>query len=148
MVLTVLDTAPSDPAAPTTAEITAGTNVTGSKTAEELTRIAGFEPSPGVLNAGGYAGPKSSTLVGETTYPLAELEWLADTGSSTIKTFVDDEGTDKWFVFSHEGTGSGNPTVVVPGSIAVFHENLQRNTPHTFKISVTHDPPVRGTQAA
>jgi hypothetical protein len=143
----MLASAPAVLAAPTQAEITAGTDLVGSTTTEELRDIRGFVPSGANLSTKGYSSNKAGSIVGAVSYPLAELEWMLDDVSSVIDTAIV-EGTKVWLVFMREGQAATNSCEVFPATIAAKFPSYEDDVVHTFVGQFSHDVPVDGVQAA
>lgn len=142
-----LSTIPATPTAPTQAELTAGTDLVGTKQAEELADIQGFEPAPSSVPTPGYAGAVTGNVAGELTYPDAVLSFYKDSASSTIYSALA-TGTTGWIFLGQDGLGSGEEGELFPIEVVSRIRRKARNAPNIFDVTMTTDAPYECTQAA
>jgi hypothetical protein len=143
----LLTTLPSTPTAPTQAEIAAGTNLVGTKQAEELVDIQGFEAAPTSLPTPGYAGPLTGQVSGELTYPDGVLSWYKDSASSTIYSLMVVD-LDAFIFIAQDGLGSGEEGQLFPVLVADRNRRKARNAPNIFDVTMNTGVPYECVQAA
>ena len=138
---------PSDPNAPTQAELGGGTDLVGTAQAEELVEIRGFEVQTSSIPTPGFAGTLVGNVAGEQTYPDSTLSFYKDDTSETIYTALA-SGNTGWVFLGMDGLGSGEESLLFPSTVASRVRRPARNAPHIFDVNFAIDVPFEGTQAA
>ena len=142
-----LTSLPSDPDAPTQAELTAGTALVGTSQAEELVEIRGFEIQTSTLPTPGYASNVVGNVSGEQSYPDSTLSFYWDDTTQTIYTALA-PGNSGWVYIAFDGLGSGNEALGFPATVASRVRRPARNAPHIFDVNFAVSAPYNATQAA
>ena len=148
MAAALLTSAPSNTAAPTQAEITAGTDLVGSSTTEELLTVDGFRVNVETVPAGGLSSLIQGSLTGPSTFQASSMTWRADDTSTTIFTAVAESATTQYILLMPQGQSSGNRSYHFPVTIDNLDEPITPGVPHTFVASFSVAGRTRGTQAA
>lgn len=142
-----LTTVPADPAAPTGAEITAGTDLIGSSQLEELQGIQGWEIQPSTIATPGYASTKVGNIAGDETYPDSSLSFYKDSNSEIIYTAMV-AGTEGWMAFMRDGSATGEECELFPATISSRSRRPARSEAHIFDVNFSIAAPYDGVLAA
>lgn len=142
-----LASAPSSLAAPTQAELAAGVDLVGTKQAEELVEINGFEKQNNSIPTPGFAGLEVGNVAGEQTYPDSDMEWYKDDTSETIYDTVVD-GAVGYVALCYDGLGDTLESEIYEVTVASRTRIPARNAAHRFRANFAISAPVLGTQAA
>lgn len=145
VVIKWLTSLPTDPNAPTQAELNAGTDLIGTAQAEELVEIRGFEVQTSSIPTPGYSGTLVGNVAGEQTYPDSTLAFYKDDASSTIYTALA-SGNTGWVYIMMDGQGSGLEALGFPATVASRVRRPARNAPHIFDVNFAIDVPYEATQ--
>ncbi|MEM9611161.1 MAG: hypothetical protein AAGA99_27390 [Actinomycetota bacterium] len=141
-----LATAPSNLAAPTQAEITAGTRLTPSVRA-----IEGFDLNVADLDTADLSDDFDKTGNGAASAPSSSVTlYRDDDGTAAILTAMA-EDTVGYLVFAYDGLASAKESIIWPVQVKVHnHRNLQAmNEAPTVVVQLgLQGSPTIGTQAA
>jgi len=145
-----LTTAPADPAAPTQAEITAGTDiVTGaSADGEVLADLDGWSTSTSDISVPDAGSLNTGTIKGDRALGQASLTYYLDTDSLTIHNLLaeDEEATVVLMPF---GEGAGEVCTVVNVRVNQNEPDYQvGNNGATFTVTFSKSLQTEGVQAA
>lgn len=98
----------SNKAAPTTAECTAGTDLTG-----DINTWNGWSVSSATVDTPDLASTFTSQIEGDTTAPSSSVTMYRDEGSSDVRALLP-RGTDGFMCIPWDGNASGNLMDVFP----------------------------------
>lgn len=143
----LLSSAPSDLAAPTQAELSAGVDLVGTTSAEELYDIQGWEVEPTSYPTPGFASLEVGNVAGPQNYPDSSLAWYKDTVSATIYTAVAAE-TEGYVVLMLDGQAATEESELFVISIASRVRDKALDAAHGYRANMTISAPTYGTQAA
>lgn len=134
-------------AAPTQAEIAAGTELVGDDNSEAMVEIIGFQVQNNTIATPSYASLTVGNVAGQQTVPDSAMEWYKDDTDETIYSAVA-AGTTGWIILMHDGIGAGEESEVWPVSVSTRPRLPQQNAAHRFRANYATGAPIYGTQAA
>ena len=140
----------SDPVsftAPTQAELTGGVDQVGSKQAEELVELTGFELQTSTIPTPGMAGLQTGNVGGEQLYPDSSMVHYKDDTSSTIYS-ANAQGNEFTLYLMLDGQASGEEAEGFPTTVLSRPRGKAAKTGHKFTTNVAIDVPYDATQAA
>lgn len=134
---------PANLAAPSVANIAAGTNLIGSSQGEGLGQINGFEVQPGTIPTPDYSGRVVSTVPGDVTIPDSSMSFYMDTTVRVIYNalIVDAPGV---FGFFFDGTAATKESRLYVATITSKDRSFSRDEGHMFTIGISPSAPVIG----
>lgn len=138
---------PTDPNAPTQAELTAGVSLVGTKQTEELVEINGYELQTSTIPTPGMAGLATGNVGGEQTYPDSSIMVYKDDTSELIYA-SQTQGTTGFYYLSLDGLGSGEESEGFPVTVLSRPRAKAAKTGHKFTVNTSVDVPYDATQAA
>ena len=142
-----LTTEPTDPNAPTQTELSAGVDVMGSKQAEELVVMNGWEVQTSTIPTPGLSGLETGNVGGEQTYPDSSMEIYKDDTSATIYSALT-KGTTGFMAIMMDGQSSGEECELFPVTVLSRVRQKAGQTGHKFTVNFALDVPYEATQAA
>ncbi|MEM9611146.1 MAG: hypothetical protein AAGA99_27315 [Actinomycetota bacterium] len=144
--LVFLGSAPSDLAAPTQAEITAGTDITPS-----VRSVDGWDLSVADLDIADLSSDFQKTGAGTSSAASSSVAFYADdAGAAAILTALA-EDTAGWMAFLRNGQASTEPSKIWPCQVKVHNDRdvqAMDEPPTTVVEFGLTDRPTKGTQAA
>lgn len=145
-----LTSAPANLAAPTQAEINAGTDiVTGAASvAERMADLAGWNVSPNVIEAPGADTLSTPTIPGETDLGQGTLTYYIDDTTYPIDTLLA-EGASGWICLMPYGQTAGNHSTVIAVEVLTNQVDWQiQNQPATFTVELSKTGQTEGATGA
>lgn len=138
---------PTNLAAPTQAQITAGVNLIGSSQGEGLAQINGFTQEPGTIATPDYSGRVVGTVPGDVTIPDSSLSFYMDTTARVIYNamVVDAVGVVGFF---YDGTAATKESKLFVATITSKDRHNDRDQGHMFTSGFSPSAPVIGTAVA
>lgn len=143
----------SSAAAPTQAEITAGTvlTVAGSTAAAGLVEMSGWETAPSDVEVPDVASRFTGKIPGRTSASDASVTFYDDDATLTIRTALA-EGTAGYMIIMRKGGTTGYPSEVYPCKVNALNSSqiTSANEPAKFvaSFSITSSPTKVGVIAA
>ncbi len=140
-------------AAPTQAEITAGTvlTVAGTTAAAGLVEMSGWETAPSDVEVPDVSSRFTAKIPGRTGTSDASCTFYDDDASTTIRTALA-EGTAGYMIIMRQGGTTGKPCAVYPCKVNALNDSQigSDNKAQTFmaSFSITSSPNKTGTIAA
>ena len=142
-----LTSAPAALAAPTQAELNAGTDLIGTGAGEGLENIDGFVVQPNIIPTPDYTGLQVGTVAGDQTVPESVLSFYKDTTVETIYNALAADVTG-YVVFMMDGQASGEESDVWPITVTSRVRRPGRNVAHIYDVNIAPgSPTLAGTQA-
>lgn len=134
---------PANLAAPTVANISAGTNLIGNGQGEGLANINGFMVQPSTIPVPDYASRTVGTVPGDVTIPDSSLDfWMDDTTRTLYNALT--VGATGVFGFFFDGTATTKESRLFPTTIISKDRNYARDEAHMFSIGVSLSTPSIG----
>lgn len=147
LIVQHLASLPTDPEAPTQAEITAGTGVIGAQGGEELFEIEGFVLESTDLPMPGFHKITVPTLPGPQNYPTSRLSFYEDDTTKTLETLFAD-GSSGFLAFMREGIGATNDVTIYGYSVGSNEPRWVHSVVAIFDVNLSITERHKGTQAA
>lgn len=134
---------PANLAAPTGADISAGTNLIGNGQGEGLAMVNGFEVSPSTFQVPDYASRTVGTVPGDLTIPDSSLEFWMDDTTRTLYNALALNATGV-FGFFFDGTATTKESRLYPATIISKERSFARDEGAKFTIGVSLSTPSIG----
>lgn len=145
--LVSVSSAPSDPAAPTQAEITAGTDLIGAANDEALANIDGLTVNGSVQDTPDFVSLATGNVPGRSTVGLSTLTFYLDDTTTTIFDLMV-EGATGYLIYMPQDAGSGNPSTVWGYRVIARTHATPSDEAQQFVVPISTGTPTDGTQAA
>ncbi len=137
----------SSQAAPTQAEIGAGTDLIGSSSGEAVGELTGWAAQPSVVDAPDFTTNVVGNVAGDVTLPQSGMAFYSDDADTTIYDALAPNAVGE-VILGYEGSAETKESQVFPARILSRERRADRGAAAMFDVAFTISPPVIGAFAA
>jgi len=142
-----LASTPVDPAAPTQAEVSGGTNLLGTKAGEALAGITGFQPSVAVYDTPDYVDARVGNVGGTVTYPQSSLMFYADDTSTTIRDLLSVD-TSGFLLLGFNGSAQNEESQLFTATVVSNEYDPNPGQATMYEVAFSISAPTKGVFGA